>query len=130
MIIPVLQPFVLVFFGLANILLLEGIPTTPYCKREYKQDDPSGLCSCSSPDIWEVESEAEDGSSEHLRDPVDRVVECASAWVELRKVDVLILVRIEPVGSKEHREEKYDVRVIPKSFPEAQELGFPSWMLH
>jgi hypothetical protein len=106
---PVSQLLVFRFKGPTNILSLESIPSTPYCEREYEHNGPGNLCSSSSPDVREVKSESKYGSSKHLRDPVERIVERASAYVELCKVDILELVRVEPIRSEEHRKEKHDI---------------------
>ncbi len=65
-----------------------------------------------------------------MSQPVKGVVKCASTRVELREVDVLELVCVEPVGSEKHWKEEYNVRVTPKCFPKAENLRLPRRVLH
>ena len=130
--IPCPVTFEVIVFGivLASVLPLENIAAAPDRKGEHKHDNPSSLCSGRPPDIGEIESKAEDESSKHLSQPVQRAVESASTRVEAREIDVVDLVGVEPIGGEEHGKEEYDVWIAPKCLPKAEDLRFPRRLLH
>ena len=115
---------------LASVPHLENITSAPDREGENDHDDPSQLCSCSPSDIGKVQGKAEDESSKDLSQPIKRVVECTSTRAELHEVDVLELICVKPIGGKEHWKKEYHVGITPKSFPQADDLRLPRWVLH
>lgn len=115
---------------LTGVSSLENIPSAPDREGEDEHDSPSSFCSCSSPDVWEIECEAEDKSPKHLSQPIKRAVERASTSVELREIDVVELIGVEPIRRKEHGEKEYHVGITPKCLPKAEDLRLPRWVSH
>ena len=115
---------------ITTIQSLEGISSAPDSKRQDHHHGPSNLCPGGSPDVREVQRKSEHSSSENLRQPIQRVVQCASPHIEARKVDVVELVCIEPVRREEHWKKENDIWICTESLPKTQDLRLPCWVLH
>jgi hypothetical protein len=119
---PVLQVFIINRYRYALILSLESIATSPDCKCKHEHGYPSNLGPGGASNVGKVKAKTKDRGSEHLCDPVHRIVECAGACIELRKIDVVKLVCVEPIRGEEHGKEKHDVGIASNSFPQSDEL--------
>ena len=113
-----------------RVLPLEHIPSAPDRKGDDEHNDPGDLRPYRAPNVRKVQREAEDEGAKDLRQPVKRTVQGASACVEPHQIDVVELVRVEPIGREEHGEEEDDVGIAAEGFPETENLRLPGWMLH
>lgn len=112
------------------LLLLPGVATSPDSHGEDHERNPAALGSHRSAEILEIQQVAENESPNNLGDPVERVVKGTSTGVEVGAVHRVELVSVEPVRGEEHREEEDDIGVGADGVVEANELGFPGWVLH
>jgi hypothetical protein len=128
--IRLLRLLQLVLLWKAHILPLESIPTTPHHKRKHHHRHPRRLRPRRPPNIRRIQRKPKQRRPEHLRNPIQRIIQRARALIEPREIDIVELVRVKPIRGKEHREQEDDVRVAPEGFPEPEDLGFPGGVLH
>lgn len=112
------------------LLLLPCVATSPNGHGEDHKRDPASLGSHRSAEVLEIQQVSESESANNLGNPVERVVKSTSTGVEVRTVHRIELVSIEPVRGEEHWKEEDDIGVGSDGVVEANELGFPSWVLH
>jgi hypothetical protein len=112
------------------ILPLKCVASSPDSESQNQHDCPSNLRASSSPNIGEVQREPEQTSTEYLRQPIQRIVECARPHIETCIVDVVELVCVKPIRGEEHRKEENNVGIRTESLPKTENLGLPGWMFH
>lgn len=72
----------------------------------------------------DVEAVAHGDGTKDLGEPVEQVVERASARVEVSRIHVIGLVGIEEVRGEKHGKDEYP-RLVEENLPEAAELAGP-----
>lgn len=77
-----------------------------------------------------VEDEPEREEAEDLHRPVDDAVEGPHVHVEVREVEVVAQLRVEPVGAEGHREQENRKAIRPQNLINAHGLGLPRRTLH
>ena len=106
----------------SSVRLLEGIATTPCDHSQEKQSHKSALGTC-CPSHWaDIKQIANDIGSNNLHTPVQDVVKAPGSKIEIRQVDGVEMVGVEPVASKEQREEANDVGIGLEGFEQTEDL--------
>ena len=114
----------------AVVCLLELVTEAIDDHDEREQGEQGNLGAHRAAKALVVERKPKDVGADDLEDVVARVVEGASAEVEVGTVDLGKVICVEPVGGEEHGEQGEDVGVGEECLPETHNLGFPRGVLH
>ena len=88
---------------------LELVTSTPDGHRDAEEEPPTDSGTDASSEPLEVQDGTHDDGTEHLEKPVEQGVQRSGSDVETAGVELVELVRVEPVGGKEHREHDQDL---------------------
>ena len=129
---PPIQPLIVVRrrYLPRHLLALPRPTAAPDNHRDSEQDGQTRLGPHAAANRMQIQRMPEHKRPDNLADPVQRVIQGARAHVEVRRVDGVELVRVEPVRGEEHGEEEDDVGVGSDGLVEAEELGLPGRVLH
>lgn len=116
--------------GSAIVAELESEATAPDSHCQGEQGSPSNFALGRTREGSKIKAIAKERCSKDLASPIQDVVESLGASVEIRTVDIIELVGVEPVRGEEHWEKRDNPGVLEKSLDKAQELRAPGWVLH
>lgn len=81
----------------SGVAPLEDVASTPDSTGEREKCNPGQDSTCCAAKHLDVESETKNSRASNLCKPVEGIVECAGANVELCEVDVVELVGVEVI---------------------------------
>ena len=113
----------------ARVFLLPLVAPAPDNHSQGEHKAKSSLGAHTATESLEVKQWSDDDGGDDLRKPVQESVERLGAGAEVRAVDGVLLVGVEPVGGPEHGEQQDDVRLGADSCPQADDLGLPAGVL-
>lgn len=113
-----------------GIRLLESVSTTPDSKGKNEENPKCNLGAYRTTDLLQIKEISPDTSGKDLRHPVQKTVQGLGSGIEVRAVDGVLLVDVEPIGREEHGEQEKHKRFEFKRFVQPPELALPGWVLH
>ena len=113
-----------------RIRLLPRIAAPPNNHRERKKHDPNHPRLHSSPHTPNIKPIPKQIRARNLARPIQNAIKRPGPDVELRRIEAVELIRVEPVAGQEHGEESHDPDVRREDLEEADDLAPPGGVFH
>lgn len=113
-----------------SIGLFISVSSSPDNDRDGQQENPTDYSTMTTGQLSIVENKSEADGSDDLRHIIEKGVEGLGTSSEVRTVDSILLIRVEPVGRKEHGEEHDHKGLVSDSLPHTPDLASNRWILH